>query len=195
MSVLARLQSMRELLDAESVDRGLRRVADEILERHARVTDLVLIGVRRGGVPLAERIGQWLERLEGTAPPFGTVDITLYRDDAATAMPNPRIGPSTIPVSLVQKTVILVDDVLYTGRTIRAALDALLDYGRPKRIELAALVDRGGRELPIQPDYLVRAVEVAANERVDVRATSEGLLVVAVSTSAPTTPPNAAVES
>jgi pyrimidine operon attenuation protein/uracil phosphoribosyltransferase len=180
---------MRELLNAEGVDRGLRRVAGEILERHARALDLVLIGVRRGGVPLAEKIGRWLERLEGSAPPIGTVDITLYRDDAATAMPNPRIGPSTIPVTLEQKSVILVDDVLYTGRTIRAALDALLDYGRPKQIELAILVDRGGRELPIQPDYVVRTVEVAANERVDVRTTNEGTLVVAVSNSSPTVPP------
>ena len=130
---------MRELLNAESVDRGLRRVAGEILERHEHVTDLVLVGVRRGGVPLAEMIRRWLERLDGAAPPLGTVDITLYRDDAATAMPNPRIGPSMIPVTLEQKTVILVDDVLYTGRTIRAALDALLDYGRPKQIELAIL--------------------------------------------------------
>jgi pyrimidine operon attenuation protein/uracil phosphoribosyltransferase len=180
---------MRELLTAESVDRGLRRVAGEILERHARSLDLVLVGVRRGGVPLAERIGRWLERLEGSAPPIGTVDITLYRDDAATAMPNPRIGPSTIPVALEQKTVILVDDVLYTGRTIRAALDALLDYGRPKQIELAILVDRGGRELPIQPDYVVRTVEVTANERVDVRTTDDGIHVVAVSKGSPTVPP------
>ena len=181
---------MRELLNAESVDRGLRRVAGEILERHDRAIDLVLVGVRRGGVPLAERIRAWLERLDGSTPPLGTVDITLYRDDAATAMPNPRIGPSKIPVALEHKTVILVDDVLYTGRTIRAALDALLDYGRPKQIELAILVDRGGRELPIQPDYVVRTVEVAANERVDVRTTHEGTLVVAVPMSSPTLPPN-----
>jgi len=180
---------MRELLNAESVDRGLRRVAGEILERHEQVTDLVLIGVRRGGVPLAEMIRGWLERLDGTAPPLGTVDITLYRDDAATAMPNPRIGPSVIPVSLEHKTVILVDDVLFTGRTIRAALDALLDYGRPKQIELAVLIDRGGRELPIQPNYVVRAVNVAAHERVDVRASREGTMAVVVSTSSPTIPP------
>ncbi len=187
--MLTKDTSMRELLNAESVDRGLRRVAGEILERHARSLDLVLVGVRRGGVPLAEKIGRWLERLEGSAPPIGTVDITLYRDDAATAMPNPRIGPSTMPVALEQKTVILVDDVLYTGRTIRAALDALLDYGRPKQIELAILVDRGGRELPIQPDYVVRSIEVIFNERVDVRTTDEGIFVVAVSKGSPTVPP------
>ena len=180
---------MRELLNNESVDRGLRRVAGEILERHERATNIVLVGVRRGGVPLAEKISHWLERLDGAAPPLGSVDITLYRDDAATAMPNPRIGPSAIPVSLEQKTVILVDDVLFTGRTIRAALDALLDYGRPHQIELAVLVDRGGRELPIQPDYVVRSVEVGPSERVDVRSTSKGTVVVAVHSSSPSMPP------
>jgi pyrimidine operon attenuation protein/uracil phosphoribosyltransferase len=171
---------MRELLDAESVDRGLRRVAGEILERHVRAANLVLIGVRRGGEPLAQRIGYWLEQLDGSAPYLGSVDITLYRDDAATALPNPRIGPSVVPVTLYQKTVVLVDDVIYTGRTIRAALDALLDYGRPRRIELAILVDRDGRELPIQPDYLIRKVQVAADEIVDVRLTDAGTVVLAV---------------
>jgi len=180
---------MRELLNNESVERGLRRVAGEILERHEHTGSIVLVGVRRGGVPLAEKIGVWLERLEGSSPPIGTVDITLYRDDAATAMPNPRIGPSVIPVSLEQKIVILVDDVLFTGRTIRAALDALLDYGRPRQIELAILVDRGGRELPIQPDYVVRAVEIGPDERVDVRTSSLGTVALAVSSSSPSIPP------
>jgi len=180
---------MRELLNTESVDRGLRRVAGEILERHEHAVNIVLVGVRRGGVPLAEKIAQWLERLDGAAPPLGTVDITLYRDDAATAMPNPRIGPSVIPVSLERKSVILVDDVLFTGRTIRAALDALMDYGRPKQIELAVLIDRGGRELPIQPDYVVRTVEVGPNERVDVRSSKLGTVAVAVSSTSPSIPP------
>lgn len=165
---------MRELLDAESVDRGLRRVAGEILERHQVADRLVLIGVRRGGVPLARIICRWIEQLEGYQVAFGTVDITLYRDDAATALANPRIGPSDIAHNLDGKEVILVDDVVQTGRTIRAALDALLDFGRPRTIELAALVDRGGRELPIQPDYLVRALSVAPSERVDVVCPREG---------------------
>jgi len=183
---------MRELLDAESVDRGLRRVAGEILERHQASRDLVLVGVRRGGVPLAQAIQQWIQKLEGYRTVLGSVDITLYRDDAATALANPRIGPSDIPVSLDGKRVVLVDDVVHTGRTIRAALDALLDYGRPNQIELAALVDRGGRELPIQPDYLVRTVQVPTHERVDVLpAPSGGWVVLARPYSTPTMAPAA----
>lgn len=169
---------MRELLDAESVDRGLRRVAGEILERHRASRELVLIGVRRGGVPIAHALQRWLEKLEDLQVGLGNVDITLYRDDVATALAQPRIGPSDIPISLEGKRVIVVDDVLYTGRTIRAALDALLDYGRPSRIELCVLIDRGDRELPIQPDYLVRAVQVTPAERVDVLAVADGGMVV-----------------
>jgi len=169
---------MRELLDAEGVDRGLRRVAGEILERHRASRDLVLIGIRRGGIPLVRRLTSLMASLEGLEVPVGTIDITLYRDDAATAFPNPRIGPSELPASLDDKRVILVDDVIFTGRTIRAAFDALLDYGRPRRIELFALVDRGGRELPIQPDYLVRHVQVSRDERVDVLPAPNDSLVV-----------------
>lgn len=186
---------MRELLDAESVDRGLRRVAGEILERHRASRDLVLVGVRRGGVPLAQSIQGWIQKLEGYRTALGSVDITLYRDDAATALSNPRIGPSDIPVSLDGKRVVLVDDVIYTGRTIRAALDALLDYGRPSSIELAALVDRGGRELPIQPDYLVRSVQVSPSERVDVLPSSaESWVVLARPYSTPSLAPIAPPE-
>jgi pyrimidine operon attenuation protein/uracil phosphoribosyltransferase len=155
------------LLDPTAIARGLRRVALEIAERGA-VKDLALVGIRRGGEPLAARLAALLGELEGTTPLVGAVDITLYRDDAATALPNPRIGPSHIPFTVDGRRIVLVDDVLYTGRTIRAAFDALLDYGRPRRIELVALVDRGGRELPIQPDYVVRAVEVDAQHRVEV---------------------------
>lgn len=156
------------LLDPTAVARGLRRVAGEIAERGQGVKDVCLVGIRRGGEPIATRLAALIGEIEGTTPPVGSVDITLYRDDAATALPNPRIGPSRIPFSVDSRRVILVDDVLYTGRTIRAAFDALLDYGRPRRIELVVLVDRGGRELPIQPDYAVRTVEVAAGGRVEV---------------------------
>jgi pyrimidine operon attenuation protein/uracil phosphoribosyltransferase len=156
------------LLDPTAIGRGLRRVAVEIAERGPGVRDLALVGIRRGGEPLAARLAALLQELEGTTPAVGSLDITLYRDDAATALPNPRIGPSHIPFSVESKRIILVDDVLYTGRTIRAAVDALLDYGRPRRIELVVLVDRGGRELPIQADYSVRTLELAASHRVEV---------------------------
>jgi pyrimidine operon attenuation protein / uracil phosphoribosyltransferase len=182
---------MRTLLDPSEVSRGLRRVAGELLERHKGGEDLVVIGIRRGGVPVAEELIRWLAELENKSVPFGTVDITLYRDDAATALPNPRIGPSQVPVSLDGARVVLVDDVLYTGRTIRAALDALLDYGRPRSIELLVLVDRGGRELPIQADYAVKRVEIAGDERVDVVGQKTSLRAVVESANVPTTPPEA----
>jgi pyrimidine operon attenuation protein / uracil phosphoribosyltransferase len=156
------------LLDPTAIGRGLRRVAVEIAERGPGIRDLALVGIRRGGEPLAARLAALLQEIEGQTPEVGSVDITLYRDDAATALPNPRIGPSHIPFSVDGKRIILVDDVLYTGRTIRAAVDALLDYGRPRRIELVVLVDRGGRELPIQADYSVRAINLEASRRVEV---------------------------
>lgn len=156
------------LLDPTAIGRGLRRIAMAIAERGPGVKDVALVGIRRGGEPLATRLSELLLDLEGIAPPVGAVDITMYRDDASTALPNPLIGPSHIPFAVEGKRVVLVDDVLYTGRTIRAALDAILDYGRPHRIELVVLVDRGGRELPIQPDYVVRHVEVDSARRVEV---------------------------
>lgn len=180
---------MRTLIDSEGVSRGLRRVAGEIVERHRGVSQLVIVAVRRGGIGPAREIQRWLRELEGREVPLGSVDITLYRDDAATALPNPRIGPSFIPTELEHKIVVLVDDVVSTGRTIRAALDALLDYGRPDRIELAVVVDRGGRELPIQPDYVVRKVELPVTERVDVVDGEQGLTAIAQPGSAPTIPP------
>ena len=180
---------MQLLLDAEEVSRGLRRVAGELVERHRGTEGLVLVGVRRGGIPVARQIAHWIEQLESTPVPLGSVDITLYRDDAATALPNPRIGPSQIPGSLANKRVVLVDDVLLTGRTIRAALDALLDYGRPRRIELAVLIDRGGRELPIQPDYVVDHAEVPNSERIDVLGEGNELHVVVQPFTAPSVPP------
>jgi pyrimidine operon attenuation protein/uracil phosphoribosyltransferase len=130
-----------------------------------------------------------VKELEGRDVPVGKVDITLYRDDAATALANPRIGPSEIPCALEDKHVVLVDDVVFTGRTIRAAIDALMDYGRPRRIELAALVDRGGRELPIQPDYTVVTADIASSDRVDVLEDPHGLRAVVQAANAPSTPP------
>ncbi|MEO8184560.1 MAG: bifunctional pyr operon transcriptional regulator/uracil phosphoribosyltransferase PyrR [Deltaproteobacteria bacterium] len=169
---------MRVLLDAASVKRGLIRVAGQIAERHHGSSGLVLVGIHRGGVPVAERLRACLERIEPGEVPMGTVDITLYRDDAASALPNPRIGPSQIPVSLNGRRVLLVDDVVGTGRTVRAALDALLDYGRPRSVELMAVVDRGGRELPIQPDYCIQVVRVGPEEQIDVMQEGSDLIAV-----------------
>ena len=181
---------MKTLLDAEEVSRGLRRIAGEIVERHRGTAGLVLIGIRRGGVPIVREIQRWVQEQEGVEVPIGTVDITLYRDDAATALPNPRIGPSDIPCTLDSKRVVLVDDVAFTRRTTRAALDAVLDFGRPQKIELAVLIDRGGRQLPIQPDYRVKRVEdIANNQRIDVCEREGQLVAVVQPNSAPSVPP------
>jgi pyrimidine operon attenuation protein/uracil phosphoribosyltransferase len=180
---------MHVLLDADSVDRSLRRIAGEIAERTRGADGLLLVGIRRGGVPLAERIASWIDELEHRHVPIGTVDVTFYRDDAATQLPNPRIGPSSIPVPIEGCHVVLVDDVLFTGRTVRAALDALLDYGRPRRIELCCLIDRGGRELPIQADYVGKVASVGASDRVDLLELDGRLTAVVQSSSVPTVPP------
>jgi pyrimidine operon attenuation protein/uracil phosphoribosyltransferase len=180
---------MRVLLDSDEVARGLRRVAGEILERHRGTDGLVVVGIRRGGEIVARELLRRVREIEGRDVPMGSIDITMYRDDAATALPNPRISPSTMPSNLENTTVILVDDVLFTGRTIRAALDAVLDYGRPRRVELAVLVDRGGRELPIQPDYLVRKIQIAPDERIDVLDRTDGVSAIVQPVSVPTKPP------
>ena len=181
---------MVTLLDPESVARGLRRMAGEIVERHAGAPDLVLVAVRRGGIAVARALALWLKELEAREPPLGSVDITLYRDDASTALPNPRIGVSQIPCSLEGRHVLLVDDVLYTGRTVRAAIDAVMDYGRPRLIELAVLVDRNGRELPIQASYFLKAETLKSDERIDVfEDAAGGLSAVVQPKNAPSIPP------
>ena len=182
---------MRTLLTPEDAERGLRRLAGQIIERHKGAQRLILVGIRRGGVPLAEWLARELQRQSGHEPPVGSVDITLYRDDAAEALPNPRIGPTRIPLDLKGYHVVLCDDVLYTGRTIRAAIDALFDYGRPAKVELAVIADRNGRELPIQADYAVTTIEVPASQRVDVLHGADGFHAVAVAQGSPTTPPPA----
>src|SRR5438067_2404045 len=169
---------MRILIDAETAGRGIRRMAGEIVERAGGAKNLALVGIRRGGVPIAARLAEHIEELEQVRVPVGAVDIALYRDDAATALPKPQIGRSEIPFNVEGHRIVLVDDVLYTGRTVRAALDALLDYGRPQKIELAVLVDRGGRELPIQPNFVVKVTEVGPNDRIDVVADASGFSAV-----------------
>ena len=157
------------LLDARAMSRALQRMAVEILELAQGTDDLVLIGIQRRGVELAERIAKLIEKEEGVDVPRGALDITLYRDDLGTVGPNPVIGETRIPGDLTDKHAVIVDDVLYTGRTVRAALDELADFGRPKRISLAVLVDRGGRELPIQADIVGTAVKTSADDRVEVQ--------------------------
>lgn len=162
------------LLDAEAIERGLRRIASEIVERTRGAEHLALVGIRRGGVPVAERLAEAIEAAEGLRVPVGSVDISLYRDDAATALPDPKIGPSDIPFAVAGHHVVIVDDVLQTGRTIRAAMECLLDYGRPKRVWLAVLCDRGGRELPIAADFVGVSVEAPAGASLAVELGAEG---------------------
>ncbi|HEY6156139.1 MAG TPA: bifunctional pyr operon transcriptional regulator/uracil phosphoribosyltransferase PyrR [Gemmatimonadales bacterium] len=157
------------ILDARALSRALQRMAVEVLELAHGTDRLVLIGIQRRGVELAQRIARLIEKDEGVVlPPPGALDITLYRDDLETVGPKPVIGETRIPGDLAGKHVVIVDDVLYTGRTVRAALDELADFGRPERISLCVLVDRGGRELPIQPDIVGTKVKVTDGERVDV---------------------------
>jgi pyrimidine operon attenuation protein/uracil phosphoribosyltransferase len=156
------------ILDASEMARVLRRMSLEIAEEHRGTEGLMLVGIRTRGVPMAEAIAAHLERLEGESPPLGTLDITLYRDDLTLVAPKPLVKESSFPASIEGRTLVLCDDVLYTGRTIRAALDALLAYGRPKAVRLAVLVDRGWRELPIHADFVGRKVPTSATEVIKV---------------------------
>ena len=158
----------RTIMIGRDIDRSLDRISLEIVERNHGVADLSIVGIHTGGVFLAQRIKRRIEEREGVTLPAGNLDITLYRDDWSLISQNPIVKKSEIGFLLEDRRVILVDDVLFTGRTIRAALDAIMDYGRPLSIQLAVLIDRGGRELPIQPDYVGMAVAAEAGERVDV---------------------------
>ena len=162
------LVERRELLDEAGIARVLRRIGDEIVERHAGGAGIALVGIRTGGLVLAERLVKLVGAVEGLEVPLGAVDIALYRDDVFVGLPRPEVGPTELPFALPGRTIVLVDDVLYTGRTVRAALDALNDFGRPRAVELAVLVDRGHRELPIQADYVGVRVETTRRESVRV---------------------------
>ena len=161
----------RQVLDAQGIERALARMTHEILERNRGVEDLVFIGIRSRGVDIAKRLVDTAAAIEGVRVPMGTIDITLYRDDLSRAGQQPALKGTDITFPIDDRQVVLVDDVLYTGRTVRAALDALMDLGRPRSVQLAVLIDRGHRELPIRADYVGKNLPTAANESVQVRLT------------------------
>ena len=158
----------RSLMSADDMRRALSRMAHEIVERNGGTAKVALVGIRTRGVPLARRIGRLIAEFEGDAVPVGELDVTLYRDDLSRRVKLPA-GPTAMPVDLEGRTVVIVDDVLYTGRSVRAAMDALVDFGRPRAIQLAVLVDRGHRELPIRADYVGKNVPTARAEVVVVK--------------------------
>ncbi|GDX70040.1 bifunctional protein PyrR [Chloroflexota bacterium] len=159
----------KQILDADGLRRALTRIAHEILERNGGAHDLILVGMRSRGAPLAHRLSSLISQFEGTAVPVGELDITMFRDDLELRITRPAIQPTVIPRDLTGTTVVLVDDVLYTGRTVRAAMDALLSFGRARQIQLAVIVDRGHRELPIRADYVGKNLPTARHELVEVR--------------------------
>ncbi len=158
-----------QLMSASEIDRTLVRLAHEILDRNADVDELVLIGIRRRGFPLAERLAKKIEEVQGKSIPVGALDITFYRDDLSKVHSRPVVQDAPLPFEVKEKAVILVDDVLYTGRTARAALDALTDHGRPLRVQFCVLIDRGHRELPIQANYVGRSVPTTQDQIIEVR--------------------------
>lgn len=162
------MKSETQILDAEDINRMITRIAHEIMEKYKGGKNLALIGIQTRGVHIAKRIQEKIREIEKTDIPTGELDINLYRDDWTRIGQHPVVKPTEIPFDVSDYNIILVDDVLFTGRTIRAAMDALMDFGRPPRIELAVLADRGHREFPIQPDYTGRNIETAHKERVNV---------------------------
>jgi pyrimidine operon attenuation protein/uracil phosphoribosyltransferase len=185
---LPRARAARVILDADAVSRTVARLAHELIERNEDIASLVLVGIHTRGVPLAQRLRRLVADRAGVEPAGGALDITFHRDDVlvrhggAPRNPQPVVHGTTLDVPLEGKTVVLVDDVLFTGRTIRAAIDALLEYGRPERVQLAVLVDRGHRELPIRPDYVGKNLPTALDERVYVQLLetdeADGVIVV-----------------
>lgn len=183
-------QEPSTLMDEKAVQRALARMAREIVEHNDGTDGLVLLGIQRRGVQLAGHISAVIEREEGASIPQGAIDITLYRDDLAVIGPRPVVGESSLPMEGIDdRAVVIVDDVLFTGRTIRAAMNELMDWGRPARILLCVLVDRGGRELPIQPDIVGRKISVLPRQKVDVRVPEvDGRLAVELSSLPEATP-------
>lgn len=167
-------QPEKMVLDEVEISRALSRIAHEIIERNRGLKDIVLVGIRTGGVHLAHRLAGKLKEIEGEVLPIGELDITLYRDDLSGKKEPPTVKKTEIPVDITDKKVILVDDVLFTGRTIRAAMDELIDFGRPKEIQLAVLIDRGHRELPIRANYVGKSLPTAREEKVKVLLKEHG---------------------
>jgi pyrimidine operon attenuation protein/uracil phosphoribosyltransferase len=163
------LKEKAQLMSASEIERTLVRLAHEIIEKNNGAADLGIVGIRRRGVFLAQRLGGMVQRIEKTTVPVGTLDITLYRDDLSTVGPKPIVQKTEIGFPITGKNIVLVDDVLYTGRTTRAALDALFDQGRPKQVQLCVLIDRGHRELPIEAAFVGRKIQTTANEIIEVK--------------------------
>ena len=163
------LREKKLLMSGSEIERTLVRLAHEIVEKNNGVANLALVGIKRRGVPLAERLAKHIAQIERTKVPTGTLDITLYRDDLSTVGPKPVVQKSELGVEVEDKDVVLIDDVLYTGRTTRAAMDALFDHGRPRRVQLCVLIDRGHRELPIEAAFVGRHFQTTATEVVEVR--------------------------
>ena len=163
------MKDKAKVLDKEAINRALMRIAHEILEKDGGIEDLCIVGIRNRGAYLADRLADCIEKIENKKAPVGILDITLYRDDLTSIAAQPVVRKTEISFDINDKRVILVDDVLYTGRTIRAALDALIDFGRPKVIQLAVLIDRGHRELPIRADFAGKNIPTSQNESIEVR--------------------------